>query len=405
MSGLAIESATSHVEIRVELDDGTPLAECVEDVGHGHTQRLTPMVDAMLRDAGMAPGDLKWIAVDLGPGSFTGVRVGLATAHALAMVSGARVLGASSLAALAIGARPARAIVVPLVPAGRREVYAGYFRSDARGDVRVFTMPSVGNVELVLDRVAEARAVLGELPVRFVGPGAARESAALEAAWPGSTAMPWRPDGLAAADLARAARTPGGPARGLPAPAAATAPVYVRPAQAEDTVRRRALAGIPILLRGMTAADVPAITRIERAVFPDPWSGAAFLGELRQPGMYARVAERDGRLAGYSLTWLGSGAGHLGNIAVAPDQRRRGVAAALLDDLLERARAMAVQSVTLEVRVSNADAQALYRTRGFRVAGLRRRYYRDGGEDALVMEWRVTPSPRAHADARFDRRS
>jgi len=77
---------------------------------------------------------------------------------------------------------------------------------------------------------------------------------------------------------------------------------------------------------------------------------------------------------------------------VAPDQRRRGVAATLLDDLLERMRSRNVRSLTLEVRVSNAAAQGLYRARGFRVAALRRRYYRDNGEDALVMEWRATPA-------------
>ncbi len=405
MTGLAIESATSHVEVRVERDDGTALAERVEEVGHGHTRRLTPLVEDTLRVAGVSLGDLGWIAADLGPGSFTGVRVGLATAQALAMVSGARLVGASSLTALALGTRAPRALVVPLVPAGRRDVYAGFFRGDARGDTRLFAMPCVGTVEVVLDRVAEARDVLGEVAVKFVGPGAARECQALEAAWPGSTTPPWRAAGLSAADLARAACATGGSARGLPVPGAATAPVYVRPALAEDTVRHRALAGIPILLRAMTPADVPAITTIERQVFPDPWSDAAFLGELRQPGMHARVADREGRLAGYSLTWLGSGVGHLGNIAVAPDQRRRGVAAALLDDLLDRARAMTVQSVTLEVRVSNAEAQALYRTRGFRVAGLRRRYYRDGGEDALVMEWRAAAPPRVPAPARHETRS
>jgi ribosomal-protein-alanine N-acetyltransferase len=92
------------------------------------------------------------------------------------------------------------------------------------------------------------------------------------------------------------------------------------------------------------------------------------------------------------MAWLGQGAGHLGNLAVVPDQRRRGVATRLLADLFDRARELAINSLTLEVRVSNFEAQWLYRRHGFRLAGLRRRYYRDTGEDALVMEWRSTPS-------------
>ncbi|HVP70826.1 MAG TPA: ribosomal protein S18-alanine N-acetyltransferase, partial [Gemmatimonadaceae bacterium] len=104
---------------------------------------------------------------------------------------------------------------------------------------------------------------------------------------------------------------------------------------------------------------------------------------------YARVAELDGRLAGYSMAWLGSGVGHLGNLAVAPGFRRRGVARALVLDLLDQARRRDVDQITLEVRSSNFAAQWLYRAHGFRLAGLRRGYYRDNGEDALVLEWRA----------------
>ena len=277
---------------------------------------------------------------------------------------------------------------MPLVPAGRRDLYAGFFHTDRRGGARLFEGPCVGTLDVVLDRVAEARVVLGTVAVRFVGPGAAREREALERAWPGSTDPMFRASGLSAADLAAAARLGGGPALGLPHSAAPLEPAYVRTAQAESRVRHRALQGTVVHLRTMTPEDIDAIVAIERRVFPDPWPESFFLSELRQPEMFARVAEREGRLAGYSLAWLGPEFGHLGNIAVAPEQRRRGVAAALLDELLARAIATNVQSLALEVRVSNAAAQELYRNRGFRVAGLRRRYYRDDAEDALVMEWR-----------------
>jgi ribosomal-protein-alanine N-acetyltransferase len=154
----------------------------------------------------------------------------------------------------------------------------------------------------------------------------------------------------------------------------------------------------------MTRDDVPVVTAIEQQVFPDPWSETAFQGELRDPAVYACVAERDGRLAGYAMTWIGGEQAHLGNLAVAPDQRRRGVALALLDDVLERVLVRNVQIVTLEVRVSNFEAQALYRNRGFRVAGLRHRYYRDGGEDALVMEWRISQALHPSSAARSQER-
>lgn len=392
-TGLAIEAATDHVEVLVCGEDGAPLAEEIEDVGHGHTRRLSSLIARALDRAGRAPCDLSWVAADLGPGSFTGVRVGLATAHALALASHASLLGASSLAALALGSKIRRALVVPLVPAGKREHYAGFFRADARGVVSVLMAPEVAVPDLIVRRVAEARAALDDVAVRFVGPGVERDRAVLEFAFPGSTAAEWRAAGLSAVDLAQAALSSRGPAAGLPAAGAVPHPLYVRPAQAEERVRRRVNALDPPRLRQLETADVPVVAEIERQVFSDPWPESFFVGELSARHAYARVAEVAGKIAGYSLAWLGETEGHLGNLAVAPGLRRRGIGRALLDDLMACARERRVASITLEVRVSNFEAQWLYRAYGFRVAGLRRRYYRDTGEDALVMRWSLSDVP------------
>jgi ribosomal-protein-alanine N-acetyltransferase len=392
-AGLAIESATAHVEVLVCGADGAPRAHLVEEVGFGHTRRLTPLIAEALARAALAPRDLQWLAADLGPGSFTGVRVGLATAEALALASGARLLGASSLASLAHGAGARRALVVPLVPAGRRDVYAGFFRAGPNGQATLLAAPRVGEPGMVLDAAAECQALLGGWPVRFVGPGAARERDALEAAHPGSTAPAWRAAGLSALDLAAAAITAAGPAAGLPVSGEALQPLYVRPAQAEERVRHRALAAFPVALRPLEEADIPAVVAVERRVFPDPWTPEFFRSELGLPMIHARVVDLDGRLAGYLVAWLGQDGGHLGNLAVVPEARRRGVARRLLDDLLDRARSLGVGSIALEVRVSNFAAQALYRGYGFRLAGLRRGYYRESGEDALIMQWKDPRSP------------
>jgi tRNA threonylcarbamoyl adenosine modification protein YeaZ/ribosomal-protein-alanine acetyltransferase len=390
--GLALECATNHVEVLVVDPHGEPLAHVVEDVGHGHTRRLVGLVRDTLDRCGAVPASLGWIAADLGPGSFTGVRVGLATAHALALAAGAEVLGASSLAALALGSGARRSIVVPLVPAGRRDLYAGFYRADTRGTIHLLAAPRVGTPAQLLEAVTEARTASGgtatrDPDVRFVGPGTEREREALEAAWPGSTSPAWRFEGLSAHDLSTAVRSGRGPAAGLPAPGAPPSPQYVRSAQAEERVRHAVSPGDAIRLRDFLEADVPQVVLIESRVFPDAWPEGAFRSELRMPWVWARVAERDGRLAGYIVAMFGEGAGHVGNIAVAPESRRRGVARALLDELIAHARAIGIDRIGLEVRVSNFEAQALYRSLGFRLAGLRHRYYRDTGEDALIMAW------------------
>lgn len=384
MNGLAIESATEHVEVAVVSPDGV-LAHVVEDVGHGHTRRLTPLVTQALEQARVAPRELAWVAADLGPGSFTGVRVGLATASALAFAAGAERCGASSLAALAHASPARRALVVPLVNAGRLDVYAGFYRVGARGQVRLVAAPRVLRAEALLDAVAEAHALVPEFAVRFVGPGAGRERERLEAAYPSSTAHAFRHEGLSALDLARVARSKLGPGAGLPATDRAVAPVYVRSAQAEERVRHAALAAVPTVVREMTEADVPAIVAVEEQVFGDPWSASFFHSLLAAPETHARVLERDGALAGYAITVLRAPYAELENIATVPGQRRSGVARALLLDALAACEAAEVRELSLEVRVSNDAAQALYRAYGFRLAGLRPGYYRYPEEDALLM--------------------
>ncbi len=386
--GLVIESATAHVEVLVCAPDGAALAHEAEDVGHGHTRRLTPLVTRALARAQVEPRTLGWIAADLGPGSFTGVRVGLATAEAFALAADAPLLGASSLAALALSSGAGRALVVPLVPGGRHDLYAGFFRADLRGRVTLLAAPRVAALPALLEMVTEARALLPRgSDLRFTGPGAAREREALERFAPGSTGPAGDLAGLSATDLAAAVRSGFGPAAGLPAPGEEPRPLYVRSAQAEERVRHAALAGRPIRIRDFTEPDLPAVAAVERRVFSDAWPESFFREELSQAMAWARVAEADGALAGYLLAWVGAGAGHVGNLAVVPEARRRGVARALLEDLLERAGAAGAVSLTLEVRVSNFAAQALYRAFGFRLAGLRRGYYRDTGEDALIMAW------------------
>ena len=151
------------------------------------------------------------------------------------------------------------------------------------------------------------------------------------------------------------------------------------PAPADDTVRIRRLA----------YADLPQVIAIERRAFPTPWSLAMFVLELSKASGVCLAATVDGRVAGYVVCSRYADVWHVMNVAVDPEHRRRGIGAALLEHLLAEVGDDA--ALTLEVRRTNAQAMRLYERHGFRAAGVRRRYYQDNGEDALVM-WRNLPA-------------
>ena len=142
----------------------------------------------------------------------------------------------------------------------------------------------------------------------------------------------------------------------------------------------------------MRAADLDTVMEIEAASFATPWSRGSFRNLLGRREADLWVAEHDGALVGYAVLWYIGYEGELGNLAIAPAWRRRGLGLLLLDWALERARERAVEKVFLEVRVSNRTAQDLYMRRGFAQAGVRRRYYREPVEDALVLSIALDPS-------------
>ena len=144
-----------------------------------------------------------------------------------------------------------------------------------------------------------------------------------------------------------------------------------------------------IELRRLALTDLRAIEEIERRSYPTPWSRSMFAGELAKPSSICLGAFEadgdDGRLCGYLVVSRYVDAWHVMNIAVAPEQRGRGIATMLLERLFELTADDEHRGYTLEVRVSNDTAIRLYERLGFEARGIRRGYYTDNREDALIM--------------------
>jgi len=154
--------------------------------------------------------------------------------------------------------------------------------------------------------------------------------------------------------------------------------------------------GNPVRIHPLTMSRLDEVLAIERASFSDPWSQEMFRSELEVGGgTYARFAERDGALIGYLCAVLIEDEAHVGNLAVDPVERRSGVAQLLLDDLVQAARSVGAKRVTLEVRETNENARKFYYKNHFIDVAIRKNYYRNPVEDAIVMLLRLREGPGA----------
>ncbi|NLW91223.1 MAG: ribosomal protein S18-alanine N-acetyltransferase [Syntrophomonadaceae bacterium] len=135
----------------------------------------------------------------------------------------------------------------------------------------------------------------------------------------------------------------------------------------------------------MTLMDIDAIIRIENESFTLPWSRESYIGELNNHFANYLVVDYEGDVIAYGGIWVVFEEGHITNVAVDPEYRNAGVGHALMEELERVARQKKATRILLEVRPSNMSALALYRGMGYLDSGLRKGYYSDNNEDAIVM--------------------
>ncbi len=444
---LSLDAGSPRVSVAVGRN-GTPLAARAVAQEHSSTQLLA-LIDATLRDAGAQPADLAGLVAAAGPGSFTGLRVALATALGLHQALGVPAQAVSTLAALAAAAAAAatrgsgsssggdgdrdgdedqngggsgEGSIVAAVDALRGEwsvqafarrpaasLYGNELLVDdeppAGGEPLSGVKPLTG-IELVpvaeLASWVTARAADPAGGRRRAGDGtaarpclvafgvAALAAAAGIAADTGIRLIEaWDGPPLAAMALRLAAAVPLSQWQ----PASLAAPIYARPPATTAPKRRRTMLPLassqdPQGIRRATDADLPRLAHLEAAAFADPWSSNQLAAELHQTaGLMLVVAAPDSPhqapATGYACFRHAAGQAELLRVAVLPASRRQGLARRLITAGLSLLRAGGVTECFLEVRPDNASALAVYHALGFRLAGRRERYYRDGS-DALL---------------------
>lgn len=366
---------------------------------HANEQLVNTALD-YLSQAGLAMGDVDAVLVGRGPGSFTGVRIGIATAKGLACGLGSALYGASTLDAVAWGAWSAgeRGLVAVVGDAMRGEVYPGVYLLDDAGAHRTFDAERVVKADEAVRELAD-RADVAELAL--TGDGLKKYRDRFEAAGLARVLDEslWHPtaQGLVRAWAASPVRGSGDPALVLP--------IYTRLSDAEENERKRlglkapasvevtgvddALADRHLQLRPMSVNDLPAVAALESESYVGaahtPWTEHMFYDELSQPGRSWWVAHDLGTIIGFAGGQLAGDDFEVTDVVVARDRRRQGIASRLVSRICYDAHVLNAATASLEVDEKNAPARAAYASLGFEEVGRRRAYYGEG-HDALILK-------------------
>lgn len=363
---------------------------------------LVTTCENTLAEAGLTMKDVDGVLVGRGPGSFTGVRIGIATAKGIACGTNLPLYGTSALDAVAwsMWKQGVRGKVAVAADAMRGEVYPGIYLLTDGGAQRTFESETVMKAAACAETWG-ARDDRDELLVS--GGGLTKHRAAFEAASLSHFAdeMSWLPTGeglllaWASADGQRRAGN-GDPALVLP--------VYTRLSDAEESERKRlglslpasvqvtgvddALASIHLQLRPMSVNDLSAVAQLEQDAFAEsahtPWTRNMFFEELSQPGRSWWVAHDRGHVIGFAGGMLAGDDLELLDVAVEESRRRQGIATRLISRVAYDGQMLGAHHLSLEVDAQNAPAQKTYAKLGMSEAGRRDNYYGDG-HDALIL--------------------
>lgn len=387
MRVLAIDSSGLTATVAIVEDEQT-IAEYTTNYKKTHSQTLLPMIDEMVRMVDADLKDIDAIAVAGGPGSFTGLRIGSATAKGLGLALDKPLIHVPTVDAMAYSMYGCEDIICPIMDARRKQVYTGLYsfshKKNEDGGLydepvfQVLRMQMAVPVEELIRHLNVYRR-----RVVFLGDGVPvyKEMLAEGLKVPYSFAPSFMNRQRAAAVGALGIRYY---EAGRYESAAEFRPEYLRKSQAERERAEREKNAVP-KVRRMTMEDGAAVAEMEHQLFSDAWSEKSILETLDQTNTICLIAEKAGRTAGYLLAYTAADEAEIARIAVVKELQRQGAARALLTELESVCGSEGIKKILLDVRSGNSAARALYENAGFKEDGIRQRFYEDPVEDAILM--------------------
>ena len=378
MKILALDSSGLVASVALAEDDNL-IAEYTIQYKKTHSQTLLPMLEEIRDMVELDLSTVDVIAVAAGPGSFTGLRIGSATAKGLAFALEKPIVPVPTLEGLAYQMYGTDSVVCPIMDARRSQVYTGIY--EFTGGENSYDMHVIKEqCASAFDEIAQELNQIGRKVV-FVGDGIPvfkeRMAEVMQVPY---TLAPAHRNRQSAACIAALGSVYY--AQGKFVSGAEHVPEYLRLSQAE---RERAQEVQKITYRRMTAEDVPFISKLEQETFSMPWSADSFMEMIGKEDAGYYVAERDGQLLGGCGVLMIAGEGNITNVVVAPEARNQGIGTGMLQHLMEEGNRAGLTAYTLEVRVSNAAAIHVYEKLGFVSEGIRPGFYEKPTEDAAIF--------------------
>ena len=387
---LAIDSSGMTASVALATDKKV---EAVYSVNYHltHSQTLLPMLSEIRNMTQTDLSTVDAVAVAQGPGSFTGLRIGVATAKGLCLALDKPLIGVPTLEGLAWNLWGSNSLICPMMDARRNQVYTAVytFSYDDAADADAFNtcleviekQTAVPVQEMILKLNALDRDVV------FLGDGCRvyKEQILDQIHVPAHFAPAHLMEQNAASVAVCAC---GMYERGQVLDAASFSPDYLRVSQAErEREEKKRAAEKTIRCREMTGSDLKQVAAIERETFSEPWSEESFLSSLLSPDTLYVVAARgdEEEVVGYAGLLCSFENADITNVAVRMSDRRNGIGRRMMEELIRAGQERGVRNFALEVRKSNTAAVELYRQMGFEIEGVRKNYYKAPKEDALIM--------------------
>ena len=388
MRVLAIDSSGLTATVAV-VEETQTVAEYTINYKKTHSQTLLPMIDEVVKMTELDLGTINAIAVAGGPGSFTGLRIGSATAKGLGLALNKPLIHVPTVDGLAYNVFGCEDIICPIMDARRNQVYTGiYTFSKKAGEkegrnlvepvFQVIKMQMAVSIEELAERLNRYRR-----PVVFLGDGVpVYENVLAE-----KLTVPYS---FAPAYMNRQRAAVVGTLAiqyyksGKFETAEEHRPDYLRVSQAERERAQREKEA-EIIVRELKVEDSAAVAEMEQQIFSDSWSEKSVLETVQQKQSVCFAAEKAGHLLGYLLAYHSADEAEIARIAVQKEARRQGAAGKLMQALEHYCEEHKMEKLLLDVRESNEAARSFYTKNGFVEDGIRQGFYVNPSEDAVLM--------------------